>query len=269
MKKLALLAALLLGAISPAAAADIPSWKDSRATDVPDPVAGDRQPFAGLAIGLSAQWDRLDVSHSGSLTFPEGDGPGDRLDAGFADMDGDGFGFGAQAGYQWQIGRVYFGPRVRGSINDADASMDASGITSLSFNGSPAQPVDVPGELGSLSIQNDWQAILDVKLGLAITDRIGIYGFVGYGAASLEATATANVGDGISVTHDDTATGLVYGAGVDLKITENWEAFVEYQRFDLGDFSASGAVPGAEFIRYGYQADVNLDAVRFGVNHRF
>lgn len=255
----------------PAAAADLGSFKDSSQSPVADP---ERPSFAGFSVGVSVQWDRLDVDHSGSLDIVHEEERTRFIDAGFTGIDGDGIGFGAQAGYQWQIGRVYFGPRIRGSWSDAEASMDASGIRSLTFFGEATTPLTDQqrarlADAGSLTVSNDWQAIADLKLGLAVTDRIGIYGFVGYGAAGLEATATANVNGGISTSHDETASGLVYGAGVDLKITQNLEAFVEYQRFDLGSFSASGVVPTIECLEYGYKADVNLDAVRVGLNYRF
>jgi outer membrane immunogenic protein len=257
--------ALLVGyAGAPAAsvAADLgDSFKDTPRAVAP---AGDETPtFAGAYIGLSVNWSRMDVDHSGSL---EGNGNEacefcglenmDRVSSPLPALDSDAVGFGVNAGYNVQIGRFYAGPLVTFDVHDHSESFTAGDIDP-----------DLSNIPGKLTVENTWLAMVGGKLGFAVTDRVGIYVAGGLAFADIEVSTSVDGFEGASAAHDDTLTGYALGVGADIALSNNWRLDVNYYRYDFSDADFSGNV--LDCLKYTYGSDMTLDIGRVGLTYRF
>lgn len=253
------------GAPAAAVAADLgDSLKDSPRAVAP---VGDETPtFAGAYIGLSVNWSRMDVDHSGSLdgtdtsvACPEGMCFLRGIDTGshaLPALDSDAVGFGVNAGYNVQLGRFYAGPLVTFDVHDHSDSFTAGDIDPR-LSGIP----------GKLTVENTWLAMIGGKLGFAVTDRVGIYVAGGLAFADIEVSASVDGFEGASATHDDTLTGYALGVGADIALSNNWRLDVNYYRYDFSDADFSGNV--LDCLKYTYGSDMTLDIGRVGLTYRF
>lgn len=267
MKKLAFAALATLAAMTSVNAADIGSYKDTPYTM--SPVASPAGHFGGAYVGGSINWEVLDVDQRGSLSIETGNESFPLFDDKLPGMSGEDFAGGAQIGYNFEFGRLYVGPVAKFDLGGPSASLNRT-----------LEEGDDDGEgrvTGHLNFDVNWSATLAGKLGWAITDRVGVYGLVGVGFVDADVNGSVHMsagdspigGIGInSSAHSDTLTAFTYGAGVDLKISDQWRGFVEWQRFDLDSFDASGSAL-VDFLKYGYDGDATLDVVRVGVNYAF
>jgi outer membrane immunogenic protein len=137
----------------------------------------------------------------------------------------DGIVGGAQIGYNWQAGQIVYGFEV--DVSAADISY------SESFFGAQTEA----------SI--DWLATARGRLGFLVTPGILAYATAGFGIAS--ASASASIPGLVRLSVDDTETDIVYGVGVEGKITDATSLRVEYLAF----------------------GDLDIDVIRAGVNFRF
>jgi outer membrane immunogenic protein len=135
---------------------------------------------------------------------------------------------GVQGGYNWQTGQFVFG---------AEADLTASA----------ARDTFAPWKFS-----NPWFGTLRGRAGIAI-NRVLIYGTLGLAFGGLEAEITGT-------TNSRTHLGWVAGGGVEVGITPNWSARVEYLFVDLNDrsYGITGLSNGLE-----------SNQLRFGVNYRF
>jgi opacity protein-like surface antigen len=267
--------AVVAGTLSGNAAdLDRSSIKDTFAANVPAIQEVGRAGFGGGYVGASVNWSSLDVGHSGSIDarncdkcerndewqFASGTLPG---------MSADEFSGGIQAGYNFEIGSVYVGPVVKFDLGGPSASLNRT-----IFDDPRGRDGDVTG---AIDFEVNWSATVAAKLGVQVLDRVGVYGLIGVGFVDVDARGSAHMdlsslsigGAGVRTdNHSETVTAFAYGAGVDVKITDRWRAFAEWQRFDLDTFNANGSVL-LDCIKYGYKADTDLDVVRVGLNAAF
>lgn len=231
--------------------------------------------FAGAFVGGSVNWDRLDVDQRGSLDWSACDegtqcflshainGEHGTTGTGLVNLPGaddDAISFGARIGYLFQVGRIYGGPVAMFDLGGPSAG--------ISYN--DGEPF---GLTASLEQTVNWKASLVGKAGVQVFDRIGVYGIVGVAFVDVDLDGKAHVGTdgagfGLTVNHNETLTAFTYGAGVDAKISDRWTGFVEWQRFDLDTFNASGSL-FADCLKYGYKGDDTLDTVRVGLTYTF
>lgn len=273
------LIAALVGVFATASAyaADIGGMKDvdtrGRALVAADAASS---PFAGPYAGISVSWQNQEVDHGGTLAFPNaltenGFTYGEPVSGRLADMEDDAFRFGAQAGYNWQIGRVYFGPRVSLDIGKLESAMSRTDVL-FEDDGFSVQ------HDGKLSVSTDYLAAASLKLGIAVTNNIGVYGLVGVSAAdvNMRAGGSWSATDGENqfrnilpweAANSDMRVGYHLGGGVDL-VLGDWQVFAEYVRHDLGTIESRGTTYGG-LISYTHEADVIVDVVKAGVNYRF
>lgn len=261
--KLLIAALLTVAGLSAAHAADLPMKGDD---SLPAIVRIETsRGFGGWFVGGSVNWDNLNVEQRGSLTYPaivQGeDGPelgtASTGFVGLPDADGSEISFGARFGYLFQIGRLYGGP----------VAMFDLGGPSAKFNYSDGA-FD-----GSIETTVNWKASLVGKLGVQVLDRVGVYAIAGVAFVDMDVDGKAHYGTpgqgfGLTTNHNETVTALTYGVGVDLKISDGWTGFAEYQRFDLDTFNASGSI-FADQIQYGYKGDSTIDTVRVGMTYSF
>lgn len=177
MKRLVLAACAALAlaaAASPAAAADTyrppVSWNGF---------------YAGLHTG--AAWSKT----NGTVTFGAFSGSGSQSSTGWN--------FGGHTGYNWQYGKVVFGPEL-----DLDTGKD----------------MPIAGSLRG-------------RLGYLLTDRVLAYGAGGWQFAHLNMSA-AGVG-----AWSENRNGWNLGAGLEYAFNQNWRARVEYVHTDLGSKSTT------------------------------
>jgi outer membrane immunogenic protein len=131
----------------------------------------------------------------------------------------DGFVGGGQVGYNWQSGQIVYG--LEADVSFADISFKES------FGGMTAK--------GSI----DWMATARGRLGYLLLPNLLAYGTVGFGLASGSASLP-----GFSV--NDTESDIVYGLGLEGKLSDKLSARIEYLAF----------------------GDLDIDVVRVGLNYR-
>jgi outer membrane immunogenic protein len=160
-----------------------------------------------------------------------------------------GFMGGATLGYNLMLGQAVVG--VEGEFSG------------LSVYGHANDPIFVTPET---RIDTKYSGAITARGGIAF-DRLMAYGKVGWGAVRsnidwadnlFAATAHAGV----------TASGLVYGGGVEYALTDSISAKIEYLRFDV-DRTKILDIQG---FCCGFQQMVRLDSVdtvKFGLNLRF
>lgn len=216
------------------------TWQDAAAqTNVAD--------FGGLYVGIhgaGATTDAIGIFDSfGSTPY-----------ARFATFDLNGFGGGAQIGYNFQRGAFVYGI-------EADYTRTA---LSDSF---------VDGESDRQALNVDYFGTVRGRLGI-VANTMLIYGTIGYAYGALELDVENNTG---GLTLD--GHGIAYGGGVEKQVTKNISIKAEYLRLDFNssipssNSSNSGTdsdienLPdgdGADFIDFG-----GHDVVKVGVNYRF
>jgi outer membrane immunogenic protein len=135
---------------------------------------------------------------------------------------------GLQAGYNWQNGAFVFG---------AETDLQLSGSTDV---------------LAPWKFSNPWFGTLRARVGYA-SNNILFYGTGGLAYGSVRA-------DVAGVSDLKTSMGWAAGAGMEVGITPNWSAKVEYLYFRLASntYALTGASNG-----------LGANVLRFGVNYRF
>jgi outer membrane immunogenic protein len=114
---------------------------------------------------------------------------------------------GGQIGYNWQSKQLVYGL-------EADISVADIGIS---------ETLVVPGAALNASASIDLIATIRGRLGLLVQPNLLVYGTAGLAIVNAEAHANvAAFGIGqISARESDTETGVVFGVGVENKVTEN------------------------------------------------
>ena len=190
--------------------------------------------WTGLYIGLNAGYSSATVSET----------PSDGSGSGSAAMPG-GIG-GAQIGYNYQFGGV-----VLGFEADFDGSMATKSITAGSVSGTNQIP---------------WIATLRGRVGYAF-DRVLVYATAG--GAATQVLSTVNVGAIGSASTSNTTGAWTAGGGLEMALTDNLSARVEYLYLDTGSFPVAqvGAAPPPPFVTVTGHVQDNL--LRAGLNYRF
>jgi outer membrane immunogenic protein len=160
------------------------------------------------------------------------------LHAGWGDAgSADGFVGGAQAGYNWQSGRIVYG--LEGDVTWSDIS------DSREFSVCGAGPHSCIDARASASI--DWMATGRGRIGYLFQPGLLGYATVGFGHVSASASASVSgfgLTERVGISGSD--TDFVYGVGVEAKLSPGTTARIEYLGFD----------------------DSNIDIVRAGINFK-
>src|SRR5690349_9155324 len=139
-----------------------------------------------------------------------------------------GFAGGVQAGYNWQSGPLVFG--VEGDLQASDAN----------------------DTFAPWKFSNPWFGTVRGRVGYAM-NNILFYGTGGLAYGNIK-------GEVAGLSENRTALGWTAGLGMEVGLTQNWSAKVEYLYMDLTDrhFTVTGTDNG-----------LTSNLLRFGVNYRF
>jgi outer membrane immunogenic protein len=229
----ALLAAASVAAISTAAsAADLKAPVSRAPVMAPAPVFN----WTGVYIGAHAGygWGNKDFSFPGFGSF--------------ADFDVDGWLFGGQVGFNYQINQFVFGLEGDISWSDINGSTGCL-IATVTCSADVNWVGSITGRFG---VAFD-RALIYVKGGLAFADD-------DYVVAAPAPIIFLPAG---AVSAGETKVGWTIGAGVEYSFAPNWSAKLEYQYMDLGSdgITFSDGTPA--------DVDQQLHLVKFGINYRF
>ena len=139
---------------------------------------------------------------------------------------------GFQAGYNWQMGQFVYG---------AEADIQASA----------ADDTFAPWKFS-----NPWFGTLRARGGVAM-NNILLYVTGGFAYGKVE-------GEGLGFSESKMQYGYTLGAGMEVGLTPNWTAKIEYLYVDLGDTDCGVLVCGLPT-----NVDFHAHVVRGGVNYKF
>jgi outer membrane immunogenic protein len=226
MKRILIAGAIALFAAGPALAADLPVAPPPPQAPAYVPVVAPVYNWGGIYIGINGGYAFGDSDWEASTGF---------ADTGHFDING-GL-VGGTIGANFQSGQFVFGVEGDGDWANITGSVTCGFVT--------------------CQTSSDWLATLRGRLGYAF-DRVLVYGTAGGAAGDVKATIP-----GFST--DNTEFGWTAGAGVEVGITENLTAKVEYLFVDLENGSCGAAACGSPAIPVQFDASL----VRGGLNFKF
>jgi opacity protein-like surface antigen len=238
---------VLLGAAT--SAADLPA-----VAKVPQATA---QSWAGFYLGVHGGygWGRNDFFQT-AISFPL---------EGIAGINTSGAVFGAQAGHNWQFGRVVTGAELDFSVSDIKGSSSLSGF--------------LPGQ-GAFSLnfaeRSKYFGTARARLGWLPADNVLVYGTAGAAWQRVDETATVTVGPPTNVAIVEKQPrdrfGWAAGVGVEAMLPgSSWIGRLEYLHYDFGAVHqtqtiASSQPNGTSIDRPGSQT---FDIVRAALSYKF
>jgi outer membrane immunogenic protein len=218
---------LALGATA-ASAADLPQRPVYKAQPMPVVRAYN---WAGFYIGGNIGW----VWGNGTVTYlPTG---------GSLNGTKDNFLGGLQAGYNWQAGQFVFGVEGDWDWVNGKGCGTVAGIVS-----------------GCAQINS--VATLAGRFGWAV-DNVLWYGKVGAGWVNSEVNASNAAGTTFNASK--TNVGLLLGGGVEVGLTPNWTAKLEYNWIDADNWTAAPGFVPADLLN----VRANVQIVKGGINYKF
>jgi outer membrane immunogenic protein len=164
---------------------------------------------------------------------------------------------GGQAGYNWQRGQALVGVETDFQFSAMSGSIDAPCLLAACFLPTTA----------SFAQKMPWFGTVRARLGFA-SDSWLVYATGGYAYSRINTDATAT-GPGYSAafSQSEFRNGWTIGGGIEVALSRNWSARVEYLYLDFGNKNIPWNLPGLPTIDD--NAKVVSNIVRAGVNYRF
>jgi outer membrane immunogenic protein len=245
MKRILIAGAIALFAAGPALAADLPVAPPPPQAPAYVPVVAPVYNWGGIYIGANGGYGFGNSNWNAT--------PGFGFDTiGTGNFNINGGIAGGTIGANFQSGQFVFGVEADGDWSDIKGNTSAGDC----------------GAANTCQTSNDWLATLRGRLGYAF-DRVLVYGTAGGAAGDVKATFAGPGFAGAST--DTTEFGWTAGAGVEVGITENITAKVEYLYVDLSNGSLSCPAGACVGTGAAFSAPVQFDAslVRAGLNFKF
>lgn len=247
MKKLLLASVGVVAMATAATAADLPARMPAKAPAYVVPLYN----WTGFYIGGHLGWARVDLDST--LVGPIGPFP---AGTGFGGRD-DGFIYGGQIGFNYQVSQWVFG--IEGQLSGT-SDIGRNGTNTGLFLGTPFS--------ANSTASVDWIATLAGRIGVAVgpAGNILIYGkggvaWMDWSVCGSTTFLGVTTGGGCG---GSTETGWMVGVGAEYGFTPNWSAKIEYNYLDLGTqrttFAAGGPV---------IDTDLTTHIVKVGINYRF
>jgi outer membrane immunogenic protein len=228
MKRILIAGALALAAGGQALAADLPQPAPPRAPATYVPVPAPVFTWTGIYIGVNGGYAFGDSNWSAPGFTPTGN----------FTIDGGLFGGTLGGNYQW--GQFVLGIEADGDWQDIKGSVGCT-----TFFGTPV----------SCQTQSDWLATVRGRAGYA-WDRVLFYGTGGAAFGNVQAGSTGSF-------DSSTQVGWTAGAGVEVALSPNWTAKVEYLYVDLGNMTCNINCATGTSVSF------TENIVRGGVNFKF
>ncbi len=193
---------------------------------------------------------------------------------------------GGQAGYNWEIWRIVFGPEI-----------DIQGVTEGDHRAKATSSIDVPGFAGfpidqeaTVSKRMDYLGTVRGRIGFTITPCLLLYGTGGlaYGQVDGRTGISQFVENAPNLpfvysgsgTFSEADTGWTAGGGLEYMFWKRWSVKAEYLYYDLGSVSyhvkplnnfSVATTPPSLFTSTGPTSSTKFDGniVRAGLNFHF
>jgi outer membrane immunogenic protein len=251
MKRILLAGTFALAAASPTLAADLPQapppLPQAPAAYVPAPLPV--YDWAGVYVGINGGYAFGNSNWSATPGFGSGV-------LGSGNFNTSGGLVGGTVGANFQSGQFVFGLEADLDWTDIQGSTTASDCTAAA----------APAATGTCQTSNDWLGTVRGRVGYAF-DRVLVYGTAGGAFGDVKSSFTA---PGVAtISTDSTEWGWTAGLGVEVGITPNITAKVEYLYVDLssGALSCPAATCGGAVVSVPVSFDASL--VRAGLNFKF
>jgi outer membrane immunogenic protein len=242
-------ALVIFGTAGSAFSADLPGRPYEPPQVMPVPVVAG---WSGAYVGVHIGWGSADKDWA--QTSPAAFAAGGNS----ASFTADGIIGGGQIGYNWQMGNWVFGGEVdisgSGMSGDATQSFTPTWRSNTHINWLGT----VTGRVGMV-----WdRVLLYAKGGFAWADEDHFQQFTPAGGVATEVSRINN-----------THTGWIVGAGVEVALWANWTGKIEYNYVDLGTetgltFTNAAPAPGARATDI-WSIDQQIHMVKFGANYHF
>jgi outer membrane immunogenic protein len=202
----------------------------------------------------------------------------------------DGWVFGGQAGYNWQINQSWLiglEADLQATGQDGTATLPTSaGATTCVVNTTVAPPCTTTASAGSFEQKLPWLGTARLRLGVLPGDHWLLYATGGLAVGEIESNATVStvttitagsasgpvIGTptiaGVAASSNTTKAGWTLGGGVEWVLSGQWTAKLEYLYVDLGTVTNTLAGLGS-FSSLATSSHVTDNIVRVGVNYRF
>jgi outer membrane immunogenic protein len=165
-----------------------------------------------------------------------------------------GFLGGAQAGVNFQMGAFVLGGEFDWSWSNVGGTANTASL--------------IPGVTVRSTGDVNWFATATGRLGFAANNML-IYAKAGGAWMDVRYTAAALAGGAIIIgpaVIDDTRTGWTVGGGLEVGLTPNWSAKIEYGYLDFGSRTYTFTAPGAAATA---AIDSQYHVIKGGINYRF
>ncbi|HLW54768.1 MAG TPA: outer membrane beta-barrel protein [Candidatus Angelobacter sp.] len=182
---------------------------------------------------------------------------------------------GLQMGYNWQRGRIVFGPE--GDISAAGVQKTRI-VTPIIQNNGTVFPGPTNGFGNNITAHQNMDAMVTARgrVGVTLGSRLLVYGTGGLAVGHLHYNANTDfrpVGtEQYPVNVTKTKTGWTAGGGVEVGVGKGWSVKGEYLRYELGGALSVNASPVPPLPPFGITytwPNVSGNLFRFGVNRRF
>ena len=185
-------------------------------------------------------------------------------------LDDSGFFGTVQAGFDWEFTPGF----VLGVMGDIDFGnqLEDDKFNQVNYDG-----FDNPDAGQAWSAELNEVYTLSARAGFAPTESFLLYGLVGYSFGDAKASYFEGCdfsGDGgpcddINASNKESLDGWTFGAGAEMKFTDNISGRLEYRYTDLGSIDVSGVSGGQDQFTGDTSTDVIIQSVRATVNFRF
>jgi outer membrane immunogenic protein len=244
--------------------------------------------WTGLYLGGHIGWAQQIISVNDPFSIASASDAGVNFATAepIRDVKPHGFFGGAQAGWNYQIGRIVLGNEI--SISSADVRGSRSDTLSVAgtFSGATTTMVDTRAWSGKTDLLTTattrlglaWDTwLFYTKAGMALSRNF--YTSIETRFANTVGGPFPNSGVGTTVqTGTDTRAGWTVGAGVEWGFSGNWSATAEYDYIEFGSrsvamFGASTLISttgsGTNSTSQSLPIEQRIQAVKLGLNYRF
>jgi outer membrane immunogenic protein len=243
-----------------------------------------KAPVYTKAPPLAYNWTGFYIGLNGGYSF--GNSSTDYTTAALAfstSQSMDGWVFGGQAGYNWQVNQSWLigieaDIQATGQDGTAtDPSVVVGPVCPFSFN---APTCHTTTTTGSFEQKLPWLGTARLRLGVLPSDHWLLYATGGLAVGEVETNATVNtstvftglvtgtVAAATAASSNTTRVGWTLGGGVEWALWDQWTAKLEYLYVDLGTIGNTITGLGA-FSLLTTSSHVTDNIVRVGVNYRF